>query len=102
MSAPELELFIVGDEETRFRALNQSSDNTGLRPCPFCGKTNGLEVENHWSPVYTVNCSECGTEGPHGDPLQPYEEPVRDKILLRRLHQQAHSDAVERWNRRVA
>lgn len=102
MTAPKLELEIYGDEGRGFRASNVSVDNTGLRPCPFCGMTAGLEVTNTHSPIYTVACAECGTEGPHGDPHQPYEEPITDKALCIRLHHQAHADAVERWNRRFA
>lgn len=59
---------------------------TELKPCPFCGATDGVNADMDYQvgiPVWVVDCPKCGMVGP----------PVDEK--------EGEAAAVEAWNRRT-
>lgn len=55
--------------------------NLRLKACPFCGSLDLRLYEYTYSKLFTVDCQQCGAEGPRR--LLPFE-------------------AKEQWNRRAA
>lgn len=72
-----------------------------LKPCPFCGTTDRLEVRRPMQPAASdyraVWCDRCGFWGPRGqDAAAPHE---RGKPRPPRID--ARLSAIEAWNRRA-
>jgi len=48
--------------------LRSEINETGFKPCPFCGSANDLDVEFEKlcfeQTAWFVECSTCGTQGP--------------------------------------
>jgi hypothetical protein len=64
-------------------ATNLPSKEETLAPCPFCKVATNLRIANIIGGARAVNCTLCGTVGPHSELSDDY----------------ADEDAREQWNR---
>ncbi len=91
-----MKLTIYGTPETRLAAHGES-EGEHLNPCPFCGSTN-VEICNTHTPIYWVECGDCGAQGGPGNYRARRE--ARTGPALRAQHGRAFESARVAWNTR--
>ncbi len=66
------------------------------KPCPFCGSKDTF-VERSSIGCSAVQCSDCATIGPHGQPSD------MDDIIFEEKHglPPGYVDAIRQWNNRA-
>ena len=70
-----------------------------LKPCPFCGEDDTLEVSNSHTPFYSVTCESCGAS--KDGEVEDINDPT-DILEVNMRHTMAVQWAVQEWNRRPA
>ena len=73
-----------------------------LKPCPFCGQADRLEIRRPMQPAATnvcnVWCHRCEFWGPSGQDAARFGMRAKDKMKLPRID--ARQSAADAWNRR--
>lgn len=95
-----MKLEIYGSDEEGWSAHGEYEPGVdpALRPCPFCGCTDGLTVENTHTPHYSVECESCEATGPSNEDSGT---PIFSKRGASTAHKLAFRSAIDLWNKRA-
>lgn len=69
-----------------------------LKPCPFCGEQDRLELANTHTASYWIECEAC--EATARDP-KGSGNPYRTKAAAKKAHHQSMRRTIATWNRRA-